>query len=74
MSSGFTQRKIERQVLLFMQQDDKEIILEKLESHDKRITKNTDDINDIKVNAAIQETTVKTLNKSMERLTDTINK
>ena len=48
--------------------------MEKLENHEKRITKNEGDIGDIKVNAAIQETTVKTLNKSMERLTETINK
>ncbi|WP_138990627.1 hypothetical protein [Clostridium arbusti] len=62
-----------------MQQED--VILEKLENHDKRlddhdkrITKNEDDISDIKVTSATQDATIKTLNKSMERLTDTINK
>jgi hypothetical protein len=62
-----------------MQQED--VILEKLENHDKRlddhdkrITKNTDDIGDIKIDAACQETTVKNLNKSMDKLTETINK
>ena len=57
-----------------MEQEDKEIILEKLENHDKRITKNEDDITDFKVHAATQEATVKALENSMNRLTDTINK
>lgn len=48
--------------------------MEKLENHEKRITKSEGDIGNIKITAASQDVTIKTLNNSMERLTDTINK
>lgn len=49
-------------------------IIEKLNNHEQRITANEKDINNIKVDTATQQETIKNLNASMQKLNDTIEK
>ena len=51
-----------------------EDILKKLDNHEQRITKNTEDISGIKVDTATQQVTIKNLNNSMEKLNNSIEK
>ncbi|PJI07655.1 MULTISPECIES: heavy-metal-associated domain-containing protein [Clostridium] len=49
-------------------------IWDKLNNHEQRITSSEKDINDIKVDTATQQVTVKNLNTSMKQLNETIEK
>ncbi|MCD2346234.1 coiled-coil domain-containing protein [Clostridium guangxiense] len=49
-------------------------IIEKLNNHEQRITASEKDINNIKVDTATQQVTIKNLNASMEKLNNTIEK
>lgn len=49
-------------------------IWDKLNNHEQRITQNTDDINDIKVDTGVQGESIKNLNNSIKSLTSSTNK
>lgn len=50
------------------------IIDERLNNHEERINKNTDDISEIKVITSVQSENIKNLNKSIDKLTEVIEK
>ena len=51
-----------------------ESILKKLDDHEERINKNTNDITDVKISNSVQGESIRNLNSSIKNLTDTVNK
>ena len=51
-----------------------ETILKKLDDHEERINKNTNDITDVKISNSVQGESIRNLNSSIKNLTDTVNK